>query len=274
TPVEEVLGGIWAELLGFPPGQRVGADSHFFELGGHSLLATRVMSRLRAALGIEMPLRDLFEAPTLAGLAARVEAARRMQRTQQTSRHGVAAPAPPLVPVLRLGPLPLSFAQQRLWFIDQLEPGSPLYNMPVALGVAGPLDAGVLALCLGEIARRHESLRTVFAVLEGGDGTPVQRILPAAPCALPLVDLSGLPESRRDALSRRLAGEEASRPFDLGGLRGDTLLRGLLLRLAPDDHVVALTLHHIASDGWSMGILVREVVALYSVFAEGRPSPL
>src|SRR5439155_2620521 len=133
-----------------------------------------------------------FEAPTLAGLAARVEAAQRMQ---QTSRDGAVAPAPPLVPVLRLGPLPLSFAQQRLWFIDQLEPGSPLYNMPVALGVTGPLDAGVLALCLGEIVRRHESLRTVFAVLEGLDGAPVQVIQTATPFLLPLVDLSGLPES-------------------------------------------------------------------------------
>src|SRR6185369_8896933 len=124
TPVEEVLAGIWAELLGL---ERVGADGHFFDLGGHSLLATRVMSRLRSAFGVELPLRDLFESPTLEGLAARIEAA------QRTLRSGT--DIPPLVPALRRGPLPLSFAQQRLWFIDQLEPGSPLYNMPVALGV-------------------------------------------------------------------------------------------------------------------------------------------
>src|SRR6185369_7916162 len=152
TPTEEVLAGLWAELLGL---DRVGVADHFFELGGHSLLATRVLSRLRGAFGVELPLRDLFEAPTVARLAVRVEAARRALGT------GAGAPAPPLVPAPREGPLPLSFAQRRLWFIDQLEPGSPLYSMPMALRIEGPLDAGMLALCLGDIERRHESLRTV-----------------------------------------------------------------------------------------------------------------
>src|SRR6185436_20395007 len=151
TPVEEILAGIWADLLGL---ERVGANDHFFDLGGHSLLATQVMSRLRRAFDVEMPVRELFEAPTLAELAARVEAARRAGTGQLT---------PPLVPMPREGPLPLSFAQQRLWFIDQLEPASSLYNVPVALRVDGPLDSPVLALCLGEIVRRHEVLRTVFA---------------------------------------------------------------------------------------------------------------
>src|SRR6185436_16570362 len=126
----------------------------------------------------------------------------------------------------------------------------------------------VLALCLGEIERRHEALRTVFAPL---DGAPVQVIRPPAPFALAVVDLSSLPESRREALALRLAGEEAARPFDL--TRGP-LLRGVLLRLAEEDHVASLTMHHIVSDGWSMGILVREVTSLYRAFAEGRPSPL
>src|SRR6185436_1862388 len=170
TPVEEILAEIWAELLGL---ERVGVVDHFFDLGGHSLLATRVMSRLRSAFSVEMPLRDLFEFPTLADLAARVETARRV---------GAVPPAPPLVPVSREGPLPLSFAQQRLWFIDQLEPDSPLYNLPVALRVEGPLDFGVLALTLGEIVRRHETLRTVFAAPEG---SPVQVIQPVAPFVLP-----------------------------------------------------------------------------------------
>src|SRR6185369_15527537 len=262
TPVEEVLAGIWAELLGL---DRVGAADHFFALGGHSLLATRVLSRLRRAFGIELPLRDLFEVPTLAGLASRIET------SLQTLRSDAVAPAPPLVSIPREGPLPLSFAQQRLWFIDQLEPGSPLYNMPVALRVEGPLDSGVLALCLGEIVRRHEALRTVFAVFEGGDGEPVQIIQPAAPFVLPMIDLSGLPEGRREALALRLAGDEAGRPFDLA--RGP-LLRGVLTRLSVESHVIALTMHHIASDGWSMGILVREVSALYTELAAGRPSPL
>jgi amino acid adenylation domain-containing protein len=252
SPVEEILAGIWAEVLGV---ERVGAADQFFDLGGHSLLATQVMSRLRGAFGVEMPLRDLFEAPRLAELAARVEAA---------LRSGAGRLAPPLVPSLREGPLPLSFAQQRLWFIDQLEPGSPLYNIPVALRVEGPLDSAVLALCLGEIVRRHEALRTVFAVQEG---SPVQVIQPAAPFVLPVVDLSG--EDETTALS--LAGEEAVRPFDLA--RGP-LLRGVLLRLGEEDHIVALTMHHIVSDAWSMGVLIREVTALYAAFAKGRPSPL
>src|SRR6185312_5487301 len=147
TPVEELVAGIWAELLGL---ERVGADGHFFELGGHSLLATQVMSRLRQAFGVEIPLQDVFEAPRLADLAARVEAA---------LRAGALAPAPPLLPAPRGGdlPLPLSFAQERLWFVDQLGPGSPLYNVAAALRVAGPLDSGALALTLGEIVRRHET---------------------------------------------------------------------------------------------------------------------
>ena len=262
SPVEEVIAGIWAELLGL---ERIGATDHFFDLGGHSLLATRVMSRLRSAFEIEMPLRDLFEAPTLAGLAARVEAARR------TGNGRLAPPLAPVAPALREKPLPLSFAQQRLWFIDQLEPGSPLYNMPVALRARGRLDAGVLALTLGEIVRRHEALRTAFVSREG---VPVQVIQPAAPFRLAAVDLSALAERVRETVALALAGEEAGRPFDLGVLRGGPLLRGVLLRLAEDDHIAALTVHHIVSDAWSMGVLVREVVALYAAVAEGRPSPL
>ncbi|HSF39388.1 MAG TPA: non-ribosomal peptide synthase/polyketide synthase [Thermoanaerobaculia bacterium] len=256
TPVEDVLAGIWAEILGL---ERVGAADNFFNLGGHSLLATRVMSRLRGAFGVEVPLREIFEAPVLADLAARVETA---------LRAGASPLAPPLVPVPREGPLPLSFAQQRLWFIDQLEPGSPLYNIPAALRVQGPLRSGVLALCLGEIVRRHETLRTVFAATEG---SPVQVIHKATPFRLPVIDLSGLPERERESLALTLSGGEAARPFDL--TRG-SLLRATLLRLADEDQVVLLTVHHIVSDGWSMGILVRELTALYPALAEGRPSPL
>ncbi len=270
TPTEEVLAGLWAELLGV---ERVGAADHFFDLGGHSLLATRVVSRLRTTFGVEMPLRDLFEAPVLADLAARIEAARRA---------GTIPTAPPLVRVPREGPLPLSFAQQRLWFLDQLEPGSPLYNVPVALQVTGPLDAGRLARALGEVVRRHEALRTVFAA---PDGAPVQVIRPASTFVLPIVDLSGLPGlsdptdrsdrsdpsdllARQARQARRLAREEAGRPFDLAR---DPLLRGLLLRRSADDHLFALTLHHIASDGWSMGLLVREVQASYAGAALPEP---
>jgi amino acid adenylation domain-containing protein len=256
TPVEEIISGIWAELLGV---ERVGAAGHFFNLGGHSLLATQVTSRVRSAFDIEISLRELFEAPTLAEFAARIEAAQRA---------GASPLSPPLVPVRREGPLPLSFAQQRLWFIDQLEPGSFLYKIPAALRVEGPLHVGVLALCLGEIVRRHEVLRTVFASL---DGSPVQVIQPTEPFRLTVVDLSGLPERKREALVLTLTDEEAARPFDLSR---DPLLRGLLLCLAERDHVVSLTMHHIASDGWSMGILIREVATLYPAFAAHQPSPL
>ncbi|HVG07975.1 MAG TPA: amino acid adenylation domain-containing protein, partial [Thermoanaerobaculia bacterium] len=256
TPVEEILAGIWGEVLEV---ERVGVDDGFFALGGHSLLGTRVMSRLRAVFGIEMPLHALFEAPVLADFAARVEAA--LIREDRSL-------APPLVVVPRGGPLPLSHAQQRLWLIDQLEPGSPLYNMPGALRVQGPLDGAVLSLCLGEIVRRHEALRTVFAAQ---DGTPVQVIRPAAPFPLPLIDLSGLPESAREEQARALVAAEAVRPFDLA--RGP-LLRGGLLRLDEGGHVLALTLHHIVSDGWSLGLLIRELQALYPALADGRPSPL
>ncbi len=260
TGTEETVAALWEDLLGIDP---IGAHDDFFQLGGHSLLGLQLVSRIRDRLGVELPLQALFEAPTLTDLAARVEAGREA---------GAVPQIPPLVPVPREGPLPLSFAQQRLWFIDQLEPGSSLYNMPAALRAAGALDGAVLALCLGEIVRRHESLRTVFATL---DDSPVQVIQPAAPFRLPLVDLSGLPGREREALARTLVGEEATRPFDLSR---DPLLRGLLLRLAlrggQMDHIVALTMHHITSDGWSTGILVRELSALYAAFVEGRPSPL
>ena len=172
----------------------------------------------------------------------------------------------------REGPLPLSFAQQRLWLIDQLEPASPLYNVPVTLRVEGALDSAALAGALGEIVRRHEALRTLFAV---AGSSPAQVILPAEPFRLPVVDLSGLPADRREPLALALAAEEAGRPFALAhGSAGGPLLRGVLLRLAAEDHAAALTAHHIASDGWSMGILVREIAALYPAFLAGRPSPL
>ncbi len=259
-PVEEVLAQIWTEVLGGKRRglARIGAQDDFFTLGGHSLLATQVMSRVRNAFGVELPLRALFEAPTVTALAARIDGERRGEHAQPS----------PILPVPRDRDLPLSFAQQRLWFIDQLEPGSPLYNVPVALQVEGPLDPRVLERSLSEIVGRHETLRTTFAAVEG---TPVQIIHPRSPFVLPVVDLAGLPESRRAALARRLAEEEAGRPFDLA--RGP-LLRALLVRLAEGDNVTALTMHHVASDGWSMGILVREVAALYSAFAAGRPSPL
>jgi amino acid adenylation domain-containing protein len=258
TQVEGVLASIWEEVLGL---ERVGVHDDFFELGGHSLLATRVMSRLRDAFGAELPLRSLFEAPTVAGLAGRIEAARRAEQNLS---------APPLAPVPRDGQLPLSFAQQRMWLVDQLEPGAPTYNISEALRLTGRLDVTALERSLAELVRRHEALRTTFAVVEEN---PVQVI--GAPTAvdaqLPVEDLSGLPQAEREAGALRRAREEAKRPFDLE--RGP-LWKARLLRLDEEEHVLLLTKHHIVSDAWSMGLIRRELAALYEAFSNGRPSPL
>ncbi|HEX7239950.1 MAG TPA: amino acid adenylation domain-containing protein, partial [Longimicrobiaceae bacterium] len=251
TPTEEILAGVYAEVLRLP---RAGAHDDFFALGGHSLLATRVVSRVRAALGVELPLRALFEAPTVAGLAERVEAAR---------REGLGMQAPPLVPVPRDHPLPASFAQQRLWFIQQMEPESAAYNRPYALRLRGALDAAALEGALSALAARHETLRTVFALR---DGAPVQVVGPAEPRALPVEELSALPDEEREAELHRRVRDEALLPFDLE--RGP-LMRAGLLRMGHDDHVLLLTLHHVVSDGWSTGILLRELSALYA----GSPLP-
>ncbi len=259
TPLEEALAGIWEEVLGL---EWVGIHDDFFELGGHSLLATRVVSRLCHTFQVELSLSSLFEEPTVVQLAERIEAARR-------AAQGLPAP-PPLLPVSRGRRLPLSFAQQRLWFLDQLEPNSSLYNIPRAVRLAGRLNVTALERSLDEIVRRHEALRTIFAY---ADGSPVQVIAPApvTTAALPLVDLSELPKSEREAQTQRLATEEAQCPFDLSQ---GPLMRAKLLRLDDEEHVLLLTMHHIVSDGWSMEVFWRELAALYDAFANGQPSPL
>ncbi len=166
------------------------------------------------------------------------------------------------------GPVPLSFAQRRLWFLDQLDPGSPLYNVPVAWRLRGALDADALERALGEVVRRHEVLRTVFAAEEG---EPVQVVLPYAGLALTTLDLAALPAGERETEAERRVAAEAARPFDLAA---GPLLRAVLLRLAPGEHVLLLTMHHVASDGWSLGVLLDELAALYGAFAAGGPSPL
>ncbi|HYO14852.1 MAG TPA: amino acid adenylation domain-containing protein, partial [Thermoanaerobaculia bacterium] len=254
TDAEAHLAGIWAEVLGV---ERVGRKDNFFDLGGHSLLATQVVSRVREVFGAEIPLRALFEAPTVAELAARLG--------EPEEEGGI---LPPLEPVPGDGPFPLSFAQERLWILDQIEPGGTAYNMPAALRLVGALRPEVLAAVFSEIARRHAVLRTTFAVPATGGG-PVQIIAPPAPVPLPLVDLLALPAREREAELRRLAGNEGGRPFDL--TRGP-VWRATLVRLGADEHALLMTLHHIASDAWSMGVLVREVAALYDSFSRGLPS--
>jgi len=255
TPLEEGIAGIWAEVLRLG---RVGVAESFFELGGHSLLATRVVSQLREAYAVELPLRAFFESPTVAGVAGRVDALRRAGR-----------PAlPPVVPVARTGDLPVSFAQERLWFVDRLEGGSAFYNILAALRLEGELDAPALGRALGEMVRRHEALRTTFAER---DGRAVQVVAPFAGFELPVHDLSALERDAREAEVRRRAAAESEWRFDL---RAGPLFRATLLRLGAREHALLLCTHHIVSDGWSMGVLLRELTALYTAFAEGRPSPL
>ncbi|HZF08187.1 MAG TPA: amino acid adenylation domain-containing protein [Thermoanaerobaculia bacterium] len=266
TPAEELLAGVWREILGV---ERVGLDDSFFELGGHSLLATQVVSRARSAFGVELPVRALFEAPTLAGLAQRIEALRGGGGDPPTVPTIPAAP--PLVPLPRSGPVPLSFAQERLWFIEQLRPGSPLYNLPMALDLGGPLDVRALAESLAALTARHEALRTTFGVDARDGGRPVQVVQPPSAPDLSVVDLEALPEPARRATLTALAAVEGERPFDLA--RGP-LVRAVLLRAAADRHVALFTAHHAVTDGWSMGILAREMGELYTAQVTGRPAVL
>ncbi|MDZ7333004.1 MAG: amino acid adenylation domain-containing protein [candidate division KSB1 bacterium] len=256
TPVEELVASIYGNILKI---DRVAANANFFELGGHSLLATQVISRIREILKVELPLRDLFEAPTVAELAQRVE---------RVQRQGTISAAPPIVPVPRTQDLPLSFAQQRLWFLDQLEPESPLYNIPMGFRLTGKLNVAALHKSLNAIVERHENLRTSFI---NDAGKAKLMIAPKLVIPLPLVDLQELPAQHREAVASEFASEEIRRPFKLDQL---PLLRALLFRLTPEDHIIVVTMHHIISDGWSSQVLISEMAVLYRSFLAGMPSPL
>ncbi|MBV8858951.1 MAG: amino acid adenylation domain-containing protein [Acidobacteria bacterium] len=256
TPVEEVLAGIWSEVLGVGG---VSTRDNFFELGGHSLLVAQVVSRVRAAFQVELPLRAIFESPTVSELAARIEG---------VMRTGVGSQSPPLARVGRDGRLPLSLAQRQLWFLEQLGPGGSAYNIPAAVRLTGALNVEALRLALSHVTARHESLRTVFVA---EDGAPVQSIRDEAEVSLPLNDISRLPAESHEEEVARLADEESRAPFDLS--RGP-LLRAQLLRLSEEEHVLLLTMHHIVSDGWSMGLLVEELSRAYAAFASGTEPAL
>ncbi|HKH46426.1 MAG TPA: amino acid adenylation domain-containing protein, partial [Thermoanaerobaculia bacterium] len=251
TPAEERLAKIWEEVLGLAPGT-VGAEDNFFALGGDSLRGTQLLARLQEALGVEVSLEELFAAPTLADLAARIPPP---------------SPARAHIP-LGAGAPPLTSPQRRLWFLDQLEPGNPAYNLGIAVRLSGALDADALALALAEIVRRHEALRTVFRVL---DDVPAQVVLPVDAVVVPLarVDVSVDAEPARAALD--LERELAREPFELE--RGP-LLRARLVGLAPDEHELHVAVHHIVADGWSFGVLLRELAILYDAFSRDLPSPL
>ncbi|PYT11829.1 MAG: non-ribosomal peptide synthetase, partial [Acidobacteria bacterium] len=256
TPEEKKLARLWGHVL---KTDRVGLNDNFFEAGGHSLLATQLMSRLREAFKIDLSLRALFDAPTVAGLLRAIDSARAVSGEQAVQELRTAP---------RGGDLPLSFAQQRLWFLDRLEPGCAFYNIPAALRLVGALDAEALRRSLSEIVRRHEALRTTF---KERLGEPVQDIAAATDLVLPVVDLGHVPAGGREAEVLRLARDEARAPFDLAN---GPLLRAGLVRLADDDHVLFLTTHHAVSDGWSMHVFLRELAHIYGAFHGGRPSPL
>ena len=255
TPMEELLCGIWGEVLGLP---EVGRAENFFELGGHSLSATRVMARVRAVTGQALALRELFEAPTVAQLAARLAGA-------QSVRDGEAGLQ---AQDSEVGPAPLSSAQQRLWFIDQLEPGSAAYNIPAAVRLRGELNVEALRLAFSAVVRRQESLRTIFPLQ---DGEPVQVVQPATEWDLPVVDLRGRGEAEREQELAELAAATAEGGFDLAG---GPLLRTSLVRLGEQEYVLLLVMHHIISDGWSLGVLVQELAAHYERYAGGAGSEL
>ncbi|XXX82539.1 amino acid adenylation domain-containing protein [Sorangium sp. So ce134] len=258
TPDERALAALWAEVLRVQP---VGVEDDFFELGGDSLLAARIVARAPSALGVELGIRDLFAARTVARLARRAEEAR--------GRLG-AAQAPPLARVDRAAPLPLSSAERRLWFLHELEPESRGYHLPFALRIDGPIDAAALGRCLTELARRHEALRTTY---DDAEGEPARRIAPPGELALPFTDLSCLPAPPAGLRGSELAAmlsREAREPFDL---RRGPLFRARLFRLGERANVLFLSLHHIVSDGRSMQLLVEELAALLDA-PPGSRSPL
>jgi hypothetical protein len=244
NPIEEVLAGIWVELLG---------------LGGHSLLAMQIISRARQAFEVKVPIKSLFEFPTVAGLAKAIET---------MIRKGQGCEISPIRPILRKGNPPLSFAQQRLWLEFQLDPITPLYNLPTAIAFAGRLNVAALEQTLSEIVRRHEVLRTILTTV---DGQAIQHILAPQRMLLPVVDLRSLQAAERQARLSQLTAIESLRPFDLAT---GPLLRAVLLQLGEQENVLLFTMHHIVSDGWSVGVLIGEVKAHFKEFSSGTFSQL
>ncbi len=254
--IEEALAGIWVQVLGV---QQVGVYDNFFDLGGHSLFATQVISHIRTTFEVELPLRRLFESPTVAGLAAAIQEMMKVPSGRK---------APPIERVSRSGKLPLSFAQQRLWLLDRLDPGNISYNSSATVRLVGSLHVEAIEQAFNEIVRRHEVLRTTFYEI---DGQPFQVIAPSFTIKLPLIDLCELPEAVKSSEVQKLTTEWCQQHFDLAQ---GPLLRLMLLKLGQQEHILVFSIHHIASDGWSVGLFVREVAVLYEAFSQGKPSPL
>ncbi|MFM8277089.1 MAG: amino acid adenylation domain-containing protein, partial [Cyanobium sp.] len=251
-PVEQTLAALWSELLRI---EQVGRHDDFLALGGHSLLAVQLISRLRVSLGLEVSLAELFAHPVLADFAAGLADA-------------AAAEAGSILLANREQPLPLSFAQQRLWFLDQMEGASATYNIPLALRLSGALDTNALRAGLDRLVARHEALRTCFITI---DGEPRQHIQPATEASLALLEQDISNSADVELELARWLERDAAEPFDL---QHGPLLRGRLLRLAEQQHALLLSFHHSIVDGWSLGVLCRELTALYGAFRQGKPDPL
>jgi amino acid adenylation domain-containing protein len=277
TPLEEQLAAIWAEVLNL---DRVGIHDNFLELGGDSLLATQIIARVHTVLRVEMSASDFFETPTIVGLAqvikkdkmsdiarriANLSPEKRALLEQRLLKEKATVVASPSIPRRgEITPCPLSFAQQRLWFLDQFEPASPLYNISQVVRLHGLLNVNALQKTLDALVARHEALRTTFAVV---DGTPVQVIALSRKVELAVHNLREELMEEREAVLHRVLTEETQRPFDL---TRDVMLRATVFHLAEQEHVLLLVMHHIASDGWSMGIFFRELTVCYTAFVNGQ----
>jgi amino acid adenylation domain-containing protein/non-ribosomal peptide synthase protein (TIGR01720 family) len=249
SPTQELLANIWSTLLHQP---QIRITDNFFELGGHSLLATQMVSQIRRMFQRELPLRSVFETPTLAALADAIA------NTESTSQ-------PPIRPSLSTTPAPLSFAQHRFWVLAQLEPNSPSYNIPLAVRIRGQLDPAMLCHSFEAVIQRHAVLRTGFQAVTG---QPVPMISPIVPLSIPKIDLGAIPPELQVIHLQNLAQTEARRPFDLAL---PPLLRVTVIQLQPNEQVVLLTVHHIVADAWSMNLLVQEVAQNYEVLHRGQP---
>ncbi len=256
TPIEEIVAGIWCEVLRLPS---IGRQGNFFNLGGHSLLVTQVLARTRDYLKIELPVRSLFESPTLEEFS---------QLIQEQISHGKQSQLTTITRVSREGELPLSFSQQRMWFFEHLSSGTSAFNIALGVRLNGPLNVAALEQTFSEIMRRHEGLRTVFPE---SNRQPSQVIQPPSRFHLPIADLSTLPDAEREPQAARLARAETLRGFDLAN---GPLVRPTLLRLTADEHIVICTMHHIIGDGQSFEVVIAEMSQLYSAFNQGRPSSL
>lgn len=265
TPTEAKMAAIWAEVLGL---KRVGINDNFFELGGHSLLTTQIISRIGQAFAIELPLRHLFEAPTIASLSKAIEAALHTRSQEQSEDSAVSESLPALIPVPRETHIPLSKAQEYIWYVQQLNPHRCGCNSGVALRFTLKLSSEILEKSINEIIHRHEIMRTTFPIFKG---QPVQAIAPELTLPLKIVDLQNIPLAKREAEALHFSQQEMNYHFDLAN---GPLIKATLVRLSSKEHWLLMPMHHIITDGWSVGLFVQELETLYTAFSKSLPSPL